>query len=96
VRVESLDPNGYDTQGEALREGIYLQVGAFSRAENARQLLDRLVRELALDAGQTRLVLNGALHRVQLGPYASDAAAHTERTRVRERLDLNAVLVRRN
>lgn len=96
VRVESLDPESYDTQGEILGEGIYLQVGAFSRAENARQLLDRLVHELGLDAAQTRLVLNGALHRVQLGPYVSDDAAHTERARVRERLDLNAVLVRRN
>ncbi len=96
VRVESLDPAAYDTQGEALKEGIYLQVGAFSSADNARQLLDRLTRALALDAGQTRVVLHGTLHRVQLGPYPSDDAAHSARVRVRERLDLNAVLVRRD
>jgi len=96
VRVESLDPAAYDTQGETLMEGVYLQVGAFSSADNARQLLDRLSRELELDASRTRLVMNGSLHRVQLGPYPSDDAAHSDRARVRERLDLNAVLVRRD
>jgi len=96
VRVESLDPAAYDTQGEAFVEGVYLQVGAFSNADNARQLLDRLARELELDASRTRLVLNGTLHRVQLGPYPSDDAAHSDRALLRERLALNAVLVRRD
>jgi rare lipoprotein A len=96
VRVESLDPAAYDTQGAALKEGVYVQVGAFSSADNARQLLDRLTRELELDPGQTRVVLSGSLHRVQLGPYPSDDAAQSARARVRERLDLNAVLVRRD
>ena len=96
VRVESLDPAAYDTQGETLMEGVYLQVGAFSSADNARQLMDRLTRELELDASRTRLVMNGSLHRVQLGPYPSDDAAHSDRARVRERLDLNSVLVRRD
>jgi rare lipoprotein A len=96
VRVEALDPAAYDTQGEPLIEGVYLQVGAFSSADNARQLRDRLTRELELDASRTRLVLNGSLHRVQLGPYANDDAAHSDRVRVRERLALNAVVVRRD
>jgi rare lipoprotein A len=96
VRVESLDPAAYDTQGEALRGGVYLQVGAFSRLDNAQQLLERLTRALQLDSSRTRVVLNGALHRVQLGPYSSDDDARADRARVRERLDLNAVLVRRD
>lgn len=96
VRVESLDPASYDTQGQALNNGLFLQVGAFSSADNARQLLDRLTRELELDASRTRLVLNGSLHRVQLGPYSSDDAAHSDLARVRERLAMNAVLVRRD
>lgn len=96
VRVESLDPAAYDTQGEALHEGIYLQVGAFLRADHAQQLLTRLTRALDLVAGRSRVVLNGTLHRVQLGPYPGDDAAQADRARVRERLDLNAVLVRRN
>jgi rare lipoprotein A len=96
VRVESLDPAAYSAQGEAVKQGAYLQVGAFSRQENARQLLKRLTHELELDAGQTRVVRNGALYCVQLGPYADDDAVSTERTRVRERLELNAVLVKRD
>ncbi|MGK2953470.1 MAG: septal ring lytic transglycosylase RlpA family protein [Thiobacillus sp.] len=96
VRVESIDPAAYDKKGDAIRQGIYLQVGAFSSVDNARQLLDRLARELGFEASRTRLVLNDSLHRVQVGPYSSDAAAHEDRTRVRERLDLNAVLVRRD
>ena len=95
VRVESLNPAAYDTQGEAIKGGVYLQVGAFSRADNAQQMHDRLARELALDAGQSRVVLNGDLHRVQLGPYSDDDAANSDRNRLRERLALNAVLVRR-
>jgi rare lipoprotein A len=96
VRVESLDPVAYGTQDDASREGVYLQVGAFSRTERAQQLLDRLTRALDLDASRARVVLKGKLHRVQLGPYSGDDAAHADRARVRERLDLNAVLVRRD
>ena len=96
VRVESIDPDADDTQGKAPQDGIYLQVGAFSRADNAQQLRDRLERQLDIDASQTRVVRDGRLHRVQLGPYASDDAAQSDRARVRERLDLKAVLVRRD
>jgi rare lipoprotein A len=96
VRVESLDPATTDTQGVTISEGIYLQLGAFSNAGNAQKLLDRLTRELQVDPARTRLVLNDSLHCVQLGPYPSDDAAHADRERVRERLDLNSVLVRRD
>ena len=96
VKVESIDPDTFDMQGKAPQDGVYLQVGAFSRADNARQLRDRLERLLDIDASQTRVVRDGRLHRVQLGPYASDDAAQSDRDRVRERLDLKAVLVRRD
>jgi rare lipoprotein A len=96
VRVESLDPAATDTQGEAIGQGVYFQLGAFSDAGNAQKLLDRLTRELQFDPARTRLVLNGSLHRVHIGPYQSDEAAQADRERVRERLDLNSVLVRRD
>jgi rare lipoprotein A len=96
VRVESLDPAAFDISGTALPQGVYLQVGAFASEGNAQQLLARLTRELAFDTGQTRVVLSGTMHRVQLGPYPDDDAAHSDRLRVRERLDLNAVLVTRD
>src|SRR5574340_28028 len=106
VRVESIDPDAdadaaqaeapQDMQAKTPQDGIYLQVGAFSRADNARQLRDRLQHSLGIDAGQACVVVDGRLHRVRLGPYASDDAAQSARERVRERLDLNAVLVRRD
>ncbi|MDO9220901.1 MAG: septal ring lytic transglycosylase RlpA family protein, partial [Thiobacillus sp.] len=96
VRVESLDPAAYDMMGEAIQQGVYLQVGAFSSPGNAQQLLTRLARELELETNQSRVVLSGKLHRVQLGPYPSDGAAQLERSRVQERLALNAILVRRD
>jgi rare lipoprotein A len=94
VRVESLDPAASDAPGQTRSTAIYLQVGAFSSAENARQLRERLTRELRIEDGRTRVVLNGNLHRVQLGPYSSDDMAYADRERLRERLALNAVLVR--
>jgi rare lipoprotein A len=95
VRVESIDPDTYDIQGEAFNDGVYLQVGAFAQADNAQKLLDRLQRTLELERARARVVLNGALHRVQIGPYADEDDAQADRARVRERLDLDAVLIRR-
>lgn len=95
VRVESIDAAANDVLGQPLQEGVYLQVGAFSRADNAQQLLARLTRALEFSTDRSRVVLDGPLHRVQLGPYPNDDEAQADRARVRERLDLNAVLVRR-
>lgn len=102
VRVEALDPAGYDVSPanvgrvEATDDGIYLQIGAFSSVDNAQRLVERLAREPEFDVQRTRVVMNGALHRVQIGPYASADEAHADRERIRERLALNAVLVRRD
>jgi rare lipoprotein A len=96
VRVESLDPAATASPVQATRNRVYLQLGAFSNAENAQKLRDRLTRELQIDPSRTHLVLDDSLHRVQLGPYPSDEAAHADRERVRERLALNSVLLRRD
>ena len=95
VRVESIDPAASETQAEPADEGVFLQVGAFGLAGNAHHLLERLKRELGLAGTRLQIVLIGALHRVQIGPYASEGDAETDRIQVRERLELNAVLVRR-
>jgi rare lipoprotein A len=96
VQVESLDPADYEMKDEAIKDGVYLQVGAFASADNAQQLQARLTRELGLDASLTRIVVAGNLHRVQLGPYSSDSAAQIERSRVQQRLEMNAIVVRRD
>ena len=95
VRVESIDPAGDGQQDETASEGLFLQVGAFGQPENARQLLSRLRRELGVDETRARVVLIGTLHRVHIGPYASEGEAEADRARVRERLDMRAALVRR-
>jgi len=94
VRVERIDPDTYDIQGEAFKDGVYLQVGAFAQADNAQKLLERLQRTLEFDNARVRVVLTGTLHRVQIGPYAGEDDARADRARLREHLDLNAVLVR--
>jgi rare lipoprotein A len=95
VRVQSIDPDTDDTKGAALNDGVYLQVGAFAQADNAYKLLERLQRALDFDPVRTRVVRVGTLHRVQIGPYAGEADARADRDRVRDSLDLDAVLVRR-
>jgi rare lipoprotein A len=94
VRVESIDPAAQGKPDEVSEEGLFLQVGAFEHIENAQKLLERVKRELGLDDTRVQVVLIGALHRVQIGPYASEGDARVDRDQVRERLDLNAVLVR--
>ena len=95
VRVESVDPADAGLAEDGADNGLFLQVGAFGQPENAHKLRDRLQAQLELDDARLAVVLIGTLHRVQIGPYASEDDAHADRARVRERLDLNAVLVRR-
>lgn len=95
VRVESIDPDANGIQDDSTGEALFLQVGAFGQPENAHKLLERLQRELGLESARVQVVLTGTLHRVQIGPYASEDDARADRAQVRERFDLNAVLVRR-
>ena len=102
VRVEAIDPAELDAAPAIMvreavgNDSIYLQVGAFSNVDNAQRLIERLTREPEFDVERTRVVMSGSLHRVQLGPYASEDAAHADRARIRERLALDAVLLRRD
>ena len=102
VRVEAIDPAERDVAPAVMAretvggDRIYLQVGAFSNADNARRLIEQLTREPGFDVQRTRVVMGDSLHRVQVGPYASEDAAHADRARIRERLELEAVLLRRD
>ncbi|MGV8989894.1 MAG: septal ring lytic transglycosylase RlpA family protein [Thiobacillus sp.] len=95
VRVESIDPAANGIPDETSVDGLFLQVGAFGQPENAQKLLKRIKRELGVDDTRIQVVLIGTLHRVQIGPYANEEDARADRAQVRERLDLNAVMVRR-
>lgn len=100
VRVEAIDPEKGDAPAAVAQRGaprgdaIYLQLGAFAQAANAQRLVERLRRETDLEPERARVIQEGDLHRVRLGPYDSEEAAHADRVRIRERLALNAVVRR--
>jgi cell division septation protein DedD len=56
------------------------------------QLRDRL----SLETHRLHVVSSGDLHRVQLGPYASEVAAEPDLQRLKEQMELKPVLVRRD
>lgn len=60
--------------------GLYLQLGAYSSAANARSRADAIVLPAGLAPGGLRLRAGAdGLHRVLLGPYASKAIAARDR-----------------
>jgi rare lipoprotein A len=63
-------------------KGIYLQLGAFSNADNAETLKNHLIRELDWLAEPMRIQPGGGIHRLQLGPYAS----RTDADRIAEKI----------
>jgi rare lipoprotein A len=91
VRVESIDPSQYDVGGAPLQPGIYLQLGAFSEADNAHKLLQKVQASIESSGSTAHVVLAGTLHRVTLGPYPSDADAESGITQIKERLGMASV-----
>lgn len=66
--------------------GVYLQLGAFSSADNAESLRSHLARELDWLAEPLHVVAGGGMHRVHLGPYASRGDAEKSAERIRQAL----------
>lgn len=64
--------------------GIYLQLGAFSNADNAENLKNHLVRDLDWLAEPMRINVSSGIHRLQLGPYAN----RNEATKIAEKIRL--------
>ncbi len=72
--------------------GIYLQFGAFSSAQNAQSLAQRVNTEAAGQAGPATVIHQPPLFKVRMGPYLSrDEAAHTA-SRLAESAGLNPVI----
>jgi rare lipoprotein A len=63
--------------------GVFVQLGAFTVADNAQIFIERLRREQTWLAPSLRLVQGENVHRVQAGPYATrqEAIAVIERAR---------------
>lgn len=93
VKVESINPDANDVAGNPMSEGVYIQLGAFGKLDNAQALLERAQGTMGLDSSQGHIVLSKGLHRVSLGPLASEDEANSLADRVREVLHLNPVKV---
>ncbi len=93
VRVESIDPDKAEVASQVLPSGVYVQLGAFSGLEHARDLLDRARKDLGLDESQGRIVSGNGLLRVSLGPFSGEDEADRMIRRVRDALQIQPIKV---
>jgi rare lipoprotein A len=93
VRVESINPEKDDVADMTLPGGIYVQIGVFGKLDNARALLDRAKGNMGIDSSRGHIVFTGGLHRVSLGPIASEAEADDLASQVRDALHVNPVKI---
>jgi len=75
--------------------GLFLQLGAFSSADNAESLRSHLVRELDWLSDAIQINAGGGMHRVHLGPYASRADADAVAEKIRLALGYKPTFVTR-
>lgn len=79
----------------AERGGIFVQLGAFSVAENADVFLRKLRMDLGWLAGSMSLYQGDGLYKVHAGPYASREQAEGVAERVRQELGFRAFVLNR-
>ena len=65
------------------QKGVFLQLGAFSSADNAESLRLHLARELDWLSETIEINAGGGMHRVHLGPYASRSDAEKVAEKIR-------------
>ena len=75
--------------------GHYVQLGAFGNRDNADAFNSRLVRELDWLGDKLRIQTNGAMHRIQAGPYRDRAEAESVAERIRVALGYKPALLQR-
>ena len=79
----------------AATKGVFLQLGAFSNAENAESLRSHLARELDWVSEGIQINASGGIQRVQLGPYASRSDAEKVAEKIRLALGYKPAFVTR-
>jgi len=77
------------------QKGVFLQLGAFSNAENAESLRSHLSRELDWLNEAIQINPGGGIQRVQLGPYVSRADAEKVAEKIRLALGYKPTFVTR-
>ncbi len=83
------------TDVRAASPGLWLQIGAFRALDSAVGLKQRVAEGLSELGPLLTLLRDRGLHRVQLGPFETEAQAQDVATRLRSALDLPALLLRR-
>lgn len=74
-------------------KGTFLQLGAFGNPDNAESFRARIARELDWAGERLRTEAAGALHRVQIGPFASRAEAEAMAEKVGGALGVRPAIV---
>ena len=77
------------------RGGIYVQLGAFSVAENAEAFLRKMRIELAWLSDSMDIYRNDGIYRVHVGPYSSREEAGRAAERVQKELGFKALVLDR-
>ncbi|WP_153110634.1 septal ring lytic transglycosylase RlpA family protein [Propionivibrio limicola] len=78
-----------------VQKGVFLQLGAFSSADNAESLRSHLSRELDWLTEGIQINAGGGIHRVHLGPYPSRADAEKVAEKIRLALGYKPAFVTR-
>jgi len=79
----------------AERNGIYLQLGAFSNPANAENFSNRVRRELDWLKQPLNVTGRNNLYRLQLGPFRDRAEANAVSLKIREALEVKPVVITR-
>jgi rare lipoprotein A len=82
-------------RAEASAQGIFLQLGAFANLDNAENLKNHLSDALEWLADAIHIHEADNLHRLQLGPYPTRAAAEFMAQRIQEGLGYTPTIVSR-
>ena len=93
--VEAAAPTPVPVPVSAESRGIFVQLGAFSVAENAEQFLRKLRIDLGWLSGSMSLYQGDGLYKVHAGPYASREQAEGAAERVRQELGFRAFVLNR-
>ena len=77
------------------QQGVFLQLGAFSSADNADSFRSHLARELDWLKEPISIFAGGGMHRVHLGPYPNRSAAEKDAERIRQAVGYKPTFVTR-
>ncbi|MBC7454975.1 MAG: septal ring lytic transglycosylase RlpA family protein [Massilia sp.] len=89
-------PSASPVLAHARADGYYLQLGAFSRADKAAEMRERVLASGAVALIEVEAVRGGALHRLYGGPFASRDAALQAARAMPAALAIKPIVLRRS